>query len=68
MRFGVIFTVGMCIALVAVMGWAIYNSVMLPDVYYSYSTKECVRVENYMPDHNFDCDNLPFRFYHIWVE
>ena len=68
MRFGIAITILMCGALFGAMGYAVYTGIMLPDVYFSYSTKECVQVVNYMPNHNFDCENLPFRFFHIWVD
>lgn len=38
-----------------------------PDVHFSYSTQECVKVVNYT-DELFTCDNLPKRFYHVWVQ
>ena len=38
-----------------------------PNVYFSYSTQECVKVVNYT-DEVFSCDNLPKRFYHVWVQ
>lgn len=40
----------------------------LPDVYISYSTKECVTVVNYDKDHNYTCDNYPKKYNHIWVQ
>lgn len=39
----------------------------LPDVHFSYSTDECVKVVNYT-DTEYSCENLPDRFYHVWVE
>jgi hypothetical protein len=41
---------------------------MLPDVHFSYSTGECVEVLNYVEDEIWDCENLPEKFYHVWVE
>jgi len=68
MRVGLILTILMFGAVIGALGHAIYKGIMLPDVHFSYSTNECVEVINYMPNHNFDCDNLPFRFFHVWVE
>lgn len=48
--------------------YAFLTALSLPDVWFSYSTGECVKVLNYEPSHNFSCENLPFRFYHVWVE
>lgn len=39
----------------------------LPDVWFSYSTNECVKVINYT-DETFSCENLPTKFHHVWVE
>jgi hypothetical protein len=38
-----------------------------PDVYVSYLTKECVRVVNYDTDNDYNCDNYPGKYNHIWV-
>lgn len=40
----------------------------LPDVWFSYSTNECVKVINYVEGQNYSCENLPTKFYHVWVE
>lgn len=40
----------------------------IPDVYFSYSTDECVLVLNYHEDDNYSCDNLPTKFNHVWVQ
>ena len=47
--------------------WALDTASSLPDVYFSYSTNECVQVVNYT-DTVYDCENLPKRFYHVWVK
>jgi len=43
------------------------NMLEMPDVHFSYSSGECVRVLNYT-DEVFTCENLPERFHHVWVE
>lgn len=40
----------------------------IPDVWFSYSTDECVKVVNYEKDHNYSCENMPSKFNHVWVE
>ena len=42
--------------------WAI----TLPVVYESYSTRECVRVDD--PEGVYNCENMPTKFYHEWTE
>ena len=48
--------------------YAILDSFMLPDVWFSYSTGECVKVLNYSDSDMYSCENMPRRFYHVWVE
>lgn len=43
-------------------------SLDMPDVWYSYSTGECVKVLNYAEDDNYSCEDLPRKFNHVWVE
>lgn len=40
----------------------------LPDVHFSYATNQCVEVVNYSSNDNYTCDNLPPKFYHVWVK
>lgn len=40
----------------------------LPDVWFSHSTGECVKVLNYADGDAYNCENLPSRFYHVWVK
>lgn len=47
--------------------WALQTASSLPDVYFSYATNDCVKVVNYT-DTEYSCENLPRRFYHVWVE
>ena len=41
-------------------------AVTLPVVYESYSTGECVRVDD--PAGVYSCENMPTKFYHEWVQ
>lgn len=43
------------------------DAMSLPDVWFSYSTDECVKVINYVEGENYSCENLPTKFNHIWV-
>lgn len=40
----------------------------IPDVHFSYSTDECVKVLNYADGDNYSCENLPSKFNHVWVQ
>ena len=40
----------------------------IPDVHFSYSTNECVKVLNYVEGENYSCENLPRKFNHVWVQ
>lgn len=44
------------------------DSLEMPDVWYSYSSGECVKVLNYAEDDNYSCENLPRKFNHVWVK
>jgi len=48
--------------------YALISSAALPDVWYSYSTGECVKVLNYIESDEYSCENLPNKFHHVWVE
>lgn len=50
------------------MCYAFLTAMALPDVWFSYSTGDCVKVLNYAEGDNYNCENLPKRFYHVWVE
>lgn len=55
----------------AVTGLLIYvvlTALSMPDVWFSYSTDECVKVVNYVEGDNYSCENLPSKFNHVWVE
>jgi len=65
--FSIILTVVMMTSVVGGLVMAIDNAAALPDVHFSYSTQDCVKVVNYKDD-NFSCENLPGKYYHVWVE
>lgn len=48
--------------------YAFSTGAKLPDVYFSNSTGECVEVKNYIEGHKYTCENLPSRYYHVWVQ
>ncbi len=52
-------------ALPAVLSVAFYLATSTPDVIFSYSTKQCVRVIN-ADGTDGDCNHLPTRYNHIW--
>lgn len=62
-----ILTVFALVATPAVLVWAFVKATDLPDVVFSYSTKECVRVE-YPDGKRGDCGHLPAKFNFIWGE
>ena len=47
-------------------------SLGIPSVKFSYSTNECVEVENYptvlFGTSTYSCENLPSKFNHVWVQ
>ena len=48
--------------------YALDKALSIPDVHFSYSTDECVKVINYTDGDNYSCENLPSKFNHVWVE
>lgn len=63
------FFVGAMIGIIAgFMCYAFLTAIELPDVWFSYSTGDCVKVLNYAQGDTYSCENLPKRFYHVWVE
>lgn len=44
------------------------DSLDMPDVWYSYSTGDCVQVLNHNPEDKYTCENLPRKFNHVWVK
>ena len=44
------------------------EALSMPDVWFSYSTDECVQVINYHEGDKYSCEDLPTKFNHIWVK
>lgn len=55
------------IASVAGLGYTANEALKMPDVHFSYSSGECVKVVNYT-DEQFTCGNYPKKFNHVWVQ
>lgn len=53
-------------ALIGIMVWTGYIILGIPTVYESYTTGECVRVDD--PDGVYSCENMPSRFHHRWSQ
>ena len=51
----------------AVIVWMFVQATDTPDVIFSYSSKQCVRVD-YPDGTHGDCSKLPEKFNHIWGE
>lgn len=47
---------------------ALSTGASLPDVHFSYGSQKCVKVINYIEGHKYSCENLPSRYYHVWVK
>ena len=62
-----LFTIAGAGVLVAGLAYAMISAAAMPDVHFSYSTDECVKVVNYT-DEQFDCSNYPSKFNHVWVQ
>jgi hypothetical protein len=48
--------------------WIVLDAASMPDVWFSYSTDECVKVINYDKNDKYSCENLPSKFNHVWVQ
>jgi hypothetical protein len=57
--------IGLVVSLAALAG--VNSALSMPDVHFSYTTEECVKVINYT-DEVFGCENLPSKFNHVWVQ
>lgn len=53
------------IIVVSILTYAFFKSTDTPDVIFSYSTGECVKVIN-ADGTKGNCDNLPTTYNHIW--
>jgi len=56
------------VATVVVLFSLLDKAFSIPDVQFSYSTNECVKVLNYVEGENYSCENLPRKFNHVWVQ
>lgn len=48
--------------------YAMVNVAQMPDVHFSNSTGDCVRVINYDERFNYTCENYPDKYNHVWVK
>ena len=51
-----------------IFAYTLIHAMTLPDVWFSYSTGECVNVLNYKENDMYSCENLPEKFNHVWVQ
>jgi len=56
------------VATVVVLFSLLDKAFSIPDVQFSYSTNECVKVLNYVEGENYSCENMPTKFNHVWVQ
>ena len=61
------FVIFCLVVIFTMLGVAVNKALALPTVFFSYSTGNCVAVDNYA-DTNFTCEDLPNRYYHSYVE
>jgi hypothetical protein len=51
---------------------ALDYSLGIPSVKFSYTTNECIEVENYQTvlfgTTTYSCENMPTKFNHVWVQ
>ena len=66
MRLEILLSVIAVIVGLILLAWAIWEYINLPTVLMSYNTGDCVRVINI--DTAYDCENMPNKFHHTWVE
>jgi hypothetical protein len=65
---------GLIIGLVISFGFLIFldYALSIPSVHESYSTRECVKVENYpgvlFGKTEYSCENKPSKYNHVWVQ
>tara|TARA_B110000977_G_C10632748_1_gene320832 strand:+ start:217 stop:453 length:237 start_codon:yes stop_codon:yes gene_type:complete len=56
------------IAAGAIITTSISKILSIPDVQFSYSSSECVKVLNYAEGDKYSCENLPAKFNNVWVK
>jgi hypothetical protein len=54
-----------CLLCAAGLVWAIYYAFTLPIVYESYTTGNCVRVDDVRGV--YSCENMPRKYHHAWT-
>lgn len=60
-------TIFMVIAVFGTVLYMAHYALSLPEVHFSYSTKQCVKIVD--ADGNaHSCKHMPKKFYHIWVK
>ena len=62
--FGIVGVFLLFLAFITALNWW----ASLPDVYFSYSMNECVKVINYKITDEYTCDDLPTKYHHYWSE
>ena len=65
------YTVGLVLFVVVAFGMMDY-AFSIPNVLVSYSSNECVGVENFpgiiFNQETYSCENMPSKFYHVYVK
>lgn len=56
------------VAIVLVISTSVNSASELPDVWISSETNTCVKVLNYAEGDDYSCENLPRRYYQVWVK
>lgn len=60
---------GLVGAIVLVVAVSYVDSVLdQPDVHFSVTTEQCVKVLNYAEGDLYSCDDMPKRYNHVWVQ
>ena len=63
----IVLAIGAVMFVIAIFSTALSTALNTPEVEYSWSTKQCVRVV-YMDGRTTDCKVLPKRFDKVWVK
>tara|TARA_B110000259_G_scaffold164981_1_gene191465 strand:+ start:2044 stop:2280 length:237 start_codon:yes stop_codon:yes gene_type:complete len=56
------------VAAVVILSKYVLDMLSIPDVQFSYSSSECVKVLNYAEGDKYSCENLPSKFNNVWVK
>jgi hypothetical protein len=56
-----------CVTAFAV-AFMISEAFKTPDVFFSYSSNGCVKVNNYTTESTYSCENLPKKYNKMWVK